>query len=399
MAKQNGEEEEERPGGRDDDDDGGGGGVTTEDMQVLATMVDPSCLPTEFSLHRNRRALLNVFPLGCFSNNHRQLIPLFAPVCELIVVGNGDEGLNALALSFLADCAAGRSEYRAMIAKHAGVCGAAARALSTIDERPYEAVSAAAFLRNVLVICHTEWATNTASVYTSEEHNLKNTLLREIHEAEIEPALVSALARLRASHFRKGAGTGHGDNQESALLSLYRAQECLLGCICNVAGLGPTNIARLVEAHAIPIVLRVMASRPTNEVQAAAADAMCNMARDNGVGETLLQIRDSSSLFTMATHSSDLKVSKSASDCLANVSALAQLEKSRIETVGTSFLQRLELANMKAIVRSRLPEAIDAKRPGQNNEESSAKERAVAAGGGVLFVPASQREKKVRHAF
>ena len=83
----------------DEEEERRGGGGTTEDMRVIATMIDPGCLQTEFSLHRNRRALLNVFPLGCFSNNHRQLIPLFAPVCELIVVGNGDEGLNALALS------------------------------------------------------------------------------------------------------------------------------------------------------------------------------------------------------------------------------------------------------------------------------------------------------------
>ena len=100
---------------------------------------------------------------------------------------------------------------------------------------------------------------------------------------------------------------------------------------------------------------------------------------------------------TMAVHSSDLKVSKSASACLANISALTQLEKLRIETVGSSFFQRLELANVKAIVRTRLPEAVDTKRSG-HKEQSTAQERAIAAGGGVQFVPASQR-KKLRHAF
>ena len=375
------------------------GGITSDEMAVLATMVDPQCLPTEFSIHRNRRAIINMYPLAAFSNNHTALVPTFDCMCELIAVGNGDEGLNALALSFLADCAAGRSEHRAMIAKHPGVVKSATMMLANVNERPYEAVSAAAFLRNVLVIIHSDLAVRTASIYTAVENNLKNTLLRDIHAAEIEPALVSCLAHLRAAHFKgKGSGTGHRDNQEVAKFSLWRAQECILGAICNVASLGPDNIRRLVEARGVETVLRVMSLRSTNEVQAAAADAICNMARDNSVGEMLLKIRDSSSLFTMATHSSDLKVSKSASSCLANISALSSIDKIRIEIVGTSFFQRLALANVKAIVRATEPEALDAKRIGKDSE-STAQERALASMGGVKFVPASKRKKKVRYMF
>ena len=39
-------------------------GLQKEDMEIIATMIDSTCLPTNFSIHRNRRALLNVYPLS-----------------------------------------------------------------------------------------------------------------------------------------------------------------------------------------------------------------------------------------------------------------------------------------------------------------------------------------------
>ena len=60
-------------------------GLQREDMSVIATMIDPTCLPTEFSIHRNRRALLSIFSLAPFSNNWvRGVEESFFELLELI---------------------------------------------------------------------------------------------------------------------------------------------------------------------------------------------------------------------------------------------------------------------------------------------------------------------------
>ena len=56
------------------------------------------------------------------------------------------------------------------------------------------------------------------------------------------------------------------------------------------------------------------------------------------------------------------------------------------------------LANVKAIVRATEPEAIDVNKS-RKKEKPTAEERAIASMGGVKFVPASKREKQVRHVF
>tara|TARA_B110000090_G_scaffold133190_1_gene146596 strand:+ start:48 stop:497 length:450 start_codon:yes stop_codon:yes gene_type:complete len=94
-------------------------------------------------------------------------------------------------------------------------------------------------------------------------------------------------------------------------------------------------------------------------VQAAAADALANLAIDNAVGETLLNTRKSSVLFTMATHESDVKVSKTAGACLANITSLHYINKHKVVTTGISFLQRINGAAVKSIVRRRLPDIED----------------------------------------
>ena len=94
-------------------------------------------------------------------------------------------------------------------------------------------------------------------------------------------------------------------------------------------------------------------------VQAAAADALANLAIDNAVGETLLNTRKSSVLFTMATHESDVKVSKTAGTCLANITSLHYINKHKVVTTGISFLQRINGAAVKSIVRRRLPDIED----------------------------------------
>ncbi len=312
-----------------------GVGIQLEDMRVIATMVDPRCLASAFSIRRNRRALLNVFPLGVFSTNHRALVPLFGNVARLVVVGNADEGLLALALSFLADCAAGRSEYREIVAMQEGLLVAACHAMAD-THKAFSAVSAACLVRNAIVSC-TE----------ASQHAVVT-----IVDGEVEPALINLLVQLNARSFEDDVTPHSAETPEDYL---HSAQECICGAICNVASLGPDFCERLVEAGAIRALLRVMSSRATNEVQAAAADALGNMAISNSVGETLLRIRESSSLFSMATHEADLKVSKSASHCLANITALSSLNKHRLESTGVSFLQRLNGADVRALVRRRTP--------------------------------------------
>ena len=343
-----------------------------EDMAVIATMIDATCLPSHFSIHRNRRALTNIFPLGPFSNNHEALFPLFDPVCQLIALQNGDEGINALALCFLADCCNGRSEYRTFIALQGGLIRGVSSCLGGSLKhgvRTIEAVCAASLLRNVI-------ANDPCDPY----------LLNELEENDAETAAVNLLAVLRQQNFEQDCTVGNhagkaqaqaqaakgveskkteeggASSMNTTALSMYNsAVEVVCHCLCNLASLGDANRRRIVQADGVEVLLGVMlrSKNSCNEVQSAAADALGNLAIDNDVGETLLATRKSSVLFTMAMHESDIKVAKTASACLANITSLHLLHKHRVVTTGISFLQRINGAAVKEMVRKRVPRGED----------------------------------------
>ena len=326
-------------------------GLQREDMSVIATMIDPTCLPTEFSIHRNRRALLSIFSLAPFSNNHDALVPLFDPVSQLIALQNGDEGVNALALSFLADCCNGRNEYREAICLQGGLIRGLCSCLGgspVHGVRTFEAISAASLLRNIVAgSCPPEY------------------MLKDLEESDAETAAVNLLATLRRSDFdddvsavAKGMGTDMDSSSESML---HTAFAIVCSTLSNLASLGSENRQRIIDADGVQVLLRVIRTQ-CNEVQAAAADALTNLAIDNSVGETLLKTRDSSILFTMATHETDIKVSKTAGACLANITSLHSIQKSRIVITGISFFQRINGADVRAIVRKRMPNPEDTKK-------------------------------------
>jgi hypothetical protein len=327
-------------------------GLQREDMSVIATMIDPTCLPTEFSIHRNRRAFLSIFSLAPFSNNHDALTPLFDPVAQLIALQNGDEGLNALALSFLADCCNGRNEYREAISLQGGLIRGLCSCLGGSilhGVRTFEAISAASLLRNIV-----------AGSSGPPEY-----ILKDLEESDAETAAVNLLATLRRSDFdgdvcvvEEGSNT-HMDISSEAML--HTAFQVVCSTLSNLAALGSDNRQRIIDADGIQVLLRVIRTQ-CNEVQAAAADALANLAIDNAVGETLLKTRESSILFTMATHEQDVKVSKTSGTCLANITSLHSIQKSRIVTTGISFLQRINGADVHAMVRKREPQPADAKK-------------------------------------
>ena len=95
----------------------------------------------------------------------------------------------------------------------------------------------------------------------------------------------------------------------------------------------------------------------------------------------------------MAVHSSDqgLKIPVRASQIYLHSPSWKSCASKRLVALSSET----GIGERKAIVSTRLPEAVDTKRSG--HKQSTAQERAIAAGGGVQFVPASQ--KKVRHAF
>jgi len=339
-------------------------GLQREDMAVIATMIDPTCLPTNFSIHRNRRAMINIYPLSPFSNNHEALTPLFDPVSQLIAIQNGDEGINALALSFLADCCNGREIFRSAILLQGGLVRGLIQCLGGNSHgiRVFEAVSAASLLRNMLA-------------GSPPAH-----ILDELEESDAETATVNLLAVLRRSDFEADiVGKKTSSNKKSQThmdttceSMLYSAFEVVCDTLCNLAALGDDNRTRIVNADGVQVLLRVMRSK-CNEVKAAAADALANLCIDNNVGETMLKTRESSVLFTMATHEDDIKVSKTASTCLANITSLHPIHKHKVVTTGISFLQRINGADVRAMVHRRTPVPEDTKT--QTNDAGKAEKQ------------------------
>jgi hypothetical protein len=61
----------------------------------------------------------------------------------------------------------------------------------------------------------------------------------------------------------------------------------------------------------------------------------------------------------MAMHDSDIKVAKTASACLANITSLHSLHKHQVVTTGLSFLQRINGATVKEMIKRRIPAGMD----------------------------------------
>jgi hypothetical protein len=243
--------------------------LNREEMSIIASMIDPTCLPTNFSIHRNRRALTNIYPLSPFSNNHNALVPLFDPVAQLIALQNGDEGINALALCFLADCCNGRSEYREAIALQGGILRGLVTCLGGSIKnkgiRTIEAVCAASLLRNIIA-----------------NEPCPDFLLHELEENDAETAAVNLLAVLRMSNFEQdvvgSSGTTNTKNKnnkkqtgassmDTTAETMYNsALEVVCHTLCNLASLGDENRRRIVEADGVEVLLRVMLrSKQCNE--------------------------------------------------------------------------------------------------------------------------------------
>ena len=254
--------------------------LNREEMSIIASMIDPTCLPTNFSIHRNRRALTNIYPLSPFSNNHNALVPLFDPVAQLIALQNGDEGINALALCFLADCCNGRSEYREAIALQGGILRGLVTCLGgsikTKGIRTIEAVCAASLLRNIIA-----------------NEPCPDFLLHELEENDAETAAVNLLAVLRMSNFEQdvvgSSGTTNTKNKnnkkqtgassmDTTAETMYNsALEVVCHTLCNLASLGDENRRRIVEADGVEVLLRVMLrSKQCNEGKVVVALFFCS---------------------------------------------------------------------------------------------------------------------------
>jgi hypothetical protein len=267
----------------------------------------------------------------------------------MIALQNGDEGINALALSFLADVCNGRTEYREGIMLQGGgglikgICSCIGGSFKH-GVRTFEAISGCSLLRNLIA--------GTPPDY----------ILDELTACDAEVATVNLLATMRRSNFDgiskiqiKKSKEEKGNHMDSTPESmLYSAFEVVCHTITNLAALGDENRHRLIEADGVEVLLRVMKSK-NNNVKAAAADALANLCIDNDVGETMLKTRESSVLFTMATHEEDIKVSKTASICLANITSLHPIHKHKIITTGISFLQRINGADVRQIIKQRTP--------------------------------------------
>ena len=97
--------------------------------------------------------------------------------------------------------------------------------------------------------------------------------------------------------------------------------------------------------QAADILLNLTATAVVNEkfasVRSSSADAIANLALNNNFGMDMLKHRGASSLFVMATHEDELMTWKSSSCALQNFNAVEDFGKVKIESMGLSYLSRL----------------------------------------------------------
>ena len=287
-------------------------GIPKSDIHVLASMLTVSTkkgeVLSDFTVHRNYRTLNYMHLLSVHSHNIPSLFPCIGNILQLInCKANDDPNLMALGLATLANICL-RKSGRLAIGRDRKIFKSCVEALQLWPKNRFTKYCAISLIRNLS---------------TEPRFNFR------FFEQDVAQHIVEVLKKVK----RK--------NRE--------AQTQLAYAICNLATY-EGNRRLFNQYQTADILLNLTASAVQNEkfaaVRAASADAIANLSLDNDFGMEMLKHRGASSLFIMATHEEQLMTWKSASCALQNFNAVDEYEKIKIESMGLSYLSRLNQADV-----------------------------------------------------